>query len=104
MIEFVVQKTVSAEEVKAIRQRLHLKQRELADLMNVSVKTVEHWESSKGTVKGAAAVLLGILWDRSWLAEKLEIPEKVFPLRLRYMYHDRLCTVMMWRNDSKGSK
>ena len=68
--------------------------KELADLMNVSVKTVEHWESSRGTVKGAAAALLGILWDRMWLAEELEIPEKTFPLRLRYMYHDRLCTVI----------
>ena len=29
-----------------------------------------------------------------WLAEELEIPEKTFPLRLRYMYHDRLCTVI----------
>ena len=93
-MEFAIQKTVSAEEVKVIRQRLHLKQKELADLMNVSVKTVEHWESSRGTVKGAAAALLGILWDRMWLAEELEIPEKTFPLRLRYMYHDRLCTVI----------
>lgn len=41
-MEFAIQKTVSAEEVKVIRQRLHLKQKELADLMNVSVKTVEH--------------------------------------------------------------
>ena len=56
-MEFAIQKTVSAEEVKVIRQRLHLKQKELADLMNVSVKTVEHWESSQGTVKGAAAAL-----------------------------------------------
>lgn len=47
-MEFAIQKTVSAEEVKVIRQRLHLKQKELADLMNVSVKTVEHWESSRG--------------------------------------------------------
>ena len=34
-MEFAIQKTVSAEEVKVIRQRLHLKQKELADLMNV---------------------------------------------------------------------
>lgn len=29
-----------------------------------------NWESSKGTVNGAVAVLLGILWDRLWLAEE----------------------------------
>ena len=47
-MEFEIQNTVSAEEVKVIRQRLHLKQKELADLMNVSVKTVEHWEAAGG--------------------------------------------------------
>ena len=29
-----------------IRKKLKMKQKELAVLMNVSVKTVEHWESS----------------------------------------------------------
>ena len=71
-----------------------MKQKELAVLLNVSVKTVEHWESSGGSVSGAAAALLCILRERPWLPEELEIPEKKFPLRLRYLNGDRLCTII----------
>ena len=43
---------------------------------------------------GAAAALLCILRERPWLPEELEIPEKKFPLRLRYLNGDRLCTII----------
>ena len=93
-MEFALQKTLSAAEVKRIRTKLKLKQKELAELMNVSVKTIAHWEGSGGCAKGTAAVMLDILRERSWLVEELEIPERTFPLRIRYMYEERLCTVM----------
>ena len=54
-MEFALQKTLYAPEVKNIRKSLNMKQKELAVLLNVSVKTVEHWESSGGSVSGAAA-------------------------------------------------
>ena len=60
-MEFALQETLAAAEVKRIRKKLKLKQRELASLMGVSVKTVEYWESRQGTAKGAAAALLCIL-------------------------------------------
>lgn len=93
-MEFALQKSLSAGEVKIIRQKLHLKQKELAELLNVSVKTVEHWESSGGSAKGAAAALLCIFRERTWLLEELEVPELKMPLRLRYMYENQLCTVI----------
>ena len=93
-MEFALQKTLYAPEVKNIRKNLNMKQKELAVLLNVSVKTVEHWESSGGSVSGAAAALLCILRERPWLPEELEIPEKKFPLRLRYLNGDRLCTII----------
>ena len=93
-MEFALQKTLSAAEVKRIRKMLKLKQKELAELMNVSVKTIAHWEGSGGCAKGTAAVMLDILRERSWLVEELEIPERTFPLRISYMYEERLCTVM----------
>ena len=93
-MEFALQKTVCASEVKLIRGQLKMKQKELAGLMNVSVKTVEHWESSGGTVSGAAAAMLCILRERPWLLEELEIPEREFPLRLRYLNQNRLCTII----------
>ena len=93
-MEFALQKTLDASDVKMIRKKMKMKQKELAELMNVSVKTVEHWESSGGSVSGAAAALLCILQERPWLLEELEIPSKDFPLRLRYMTGNRLCTVI----------
>ena len=73
-MEFAFQETFSAAEVKIIRKKLKLKQRELAELMNVSVKTVERWECGAGEVKGSAAVLLAILREKMWLVEEFEIP------------------------------
>lgn len=45
-MEFALQKILYASEVKMIRKKLKMKQKELAALTNVSVKTVEHWASS----------------------------------------------------------
>ena len=83
-MEFALQKILYASEVKMIRKKLKMKQKELAALMNVSVKTVEHWESSGGSVSGAAAAMLCVLRERPWLPEELEIPKREF----------RLCTVI----------
>ncbi len=93
-MEFAQQKILSGAEVKAIRKQLKLKQKELAEFMNVSVKTVEYWENSGKNVKGAAASTLCILREYPWLLEELEIPEKVFALRLRFMFENRLCTII----------
>ena len=81
-MEFALQETLAAADVKRIRKKLKLKQRELASLMGVSVKTVEYWESRQGTAKGAAAALLCILREHPEMLEELLIPEKELPLRL----------------------
>lgn len=93
-MEFALQKTLSAAEVKIIRKKMGMKQKEFAQLLNVSVKTVEHWESNGSIVKGASAAFLCVLRERTWLKDELEIPEKRYPLRLRYMYRQRLCTLI----------
>ena len=51
-MEFALQKTLSAAEVKRIRKMLKLKQKELAELMNVSVKTIAHWKGAAGARRG----------------------------------------------------
>ena len=47
-MEIALQKILYASEVKMIRKKLKMKQKELAALMNVSVKTVEHWGEQRG--------------------------------------------------------
>ena len=58
---------------------------------------LKRWNTGKaagGTVSGAAAAMLCILRERPWLLEELEIPEREFPLRLRYLNQNRLCTII----------
>lgn len=93
-MEFAQQKTLPGREVKIIRIKLGLKQKELAEFLNVSVKTVEHWESSGGAAKGAAASLLCILREYPWMLEEMKVPQKAFPLRLRFMHENQLCTII----------
>ena len=66
-------------EVKAIRKRLGLRQMDLAQLMDVSVKTVERWESGGSMITGPAAVLLRFLEEYPQLEESFRIPEKNIP-------------------------
>ena len=63
-------------EVKAIRKKLGLRQNDLAELMHISVKTVERWERDENMITGPAAVLLRILDEYPQLEEAFRIPEK----------------------------
>ena len=54
-MEFAIQKTLSADEVRLIRKKLKLKQKEMAELMNVSVKTIE-WQNTGERSGGIASL------------------------------------------------
>ncbi len=61
----------SATEVKAIRAEQRLSQKLFADIMGVSVKTVEAWECGRNAPSGTACRLLGILKkDRDFLKKE----------------------------------
>lgn len=50
------------EKVIALRKRLQISKKELADLLNVSQSTVEKWESGAVVPKGTAHLMLKLLW------------------------------------------
>ena len=52
---------VSADEVKELRQSLHMTQRTFAALMGVSNKTVEAWEAGTNHPSGAASRILNMM-------------------------------------------
>lgn len=93
-MEYAFQKELSSDDIRRIRKKLNIRQKDLAELVNVSVKTVEHWESGKTEVKGAAAVLLWLLEEHPQLKTELEIPVRGKKLRLRYLCGNRLCTTI----------
>lgn len=85
---------LSGDDIRAVRRKLCLTQGEFADLVNVSVKTIERWESGKGKITGPIVTLIKILTMDSSFAKRLEIPEKKLPLRLWYYYKNEVCTII----------
>ena len=57
--------------VKEFRQKNHLTQVALANILGVSKKTVERWEQGTNKVKGSSAVLLKLLNDNPELLNQL---------------------------------
>ncbi|MFD2449463.1 NadS family protein [Vogesella fluminis] len=64
-----------ATDVKALRQQIGLSQREFAQMMHVSVKTLQNWEQHRRYPTGPAAALLKIVAHAPALAlESLQPP------------------------------
>jgi putative transcriptional regulator len=59
---------VEAASVRAIRERTSLSQAEFADLIGVSVKTLQNWEQDRRRPTGPAATLLRIIAHEPQLA------------------------------------
>lgn len=91
---FAVSDSISSSEIRNIRKKLNLTQTEFAELVNVSVKTVERWESSHKPVTGPVVTLLKILKENPQTEEDLRIPVRKYPLRLWYMYFNDVCTII----------
>ena len=94
MKKYAITEKMNSSEVKRIRNLLKLKQTEFADLLNVSVKTIERWEKDKSEISGPAVTLLNILQEHPLLEEELKIPEKAYPMRIWYYWRDYLCTLI----------
>ena len=80
--KYALAEELQSTDIKTIRKKLKLTQREFANLVNISVKTVEYWESGKGKISGPIITLVKILNEHPNLVKKLEIPEKELSLRL----------------------
>lgn len=81
-------------EIKRIRKKLKLTQKELAEMIDVSKPTVERWERGNDVINGPVAPLLYLLDSYPKLLDKFTLPPKQYPLRIKYMYEQRLCTVI----------
>lgn len=93
-MKFAIQDKLSSADIKLMRQKLKLKQKDLAALLNVSVKTIERWEQSNTEISGPVVTLLKLLNEEPEWVKALEIPEKEYPLRLFYYYKESLCTII----------
>jgi putative transcriptional regulator len=62
--------TINSAGVRAIRERTDLSQSEFAQLIGVSVKTLQNWEQDRRRPTGPAAALLRIISHEPQLAMK----------------------------------
>lgn len=91
---FAISNAISAREIKMVRKKLNLTQAEFAELGNVSVKTVERWESGGKPVTGPVVTLIKLLKEYPQIKEELTIPVLEYPMRLWYLYYDEICTII----------
>lgn len=91
---FAIPDILDGKDIKAIRKKLKLTQAEFAELANVSVKTIERWESSDKPVTGPIVTLIKILNEYPQMEEELKIPVREYQMRLWYMYFDEICTII----------
>lgn len=94
MKKYVVSDTVQGWEIRAARQRLQLTQAEFAELVHMSKKTIERWESGIKEVTGPIVPLLHLINEYPQLEEEMILPEKKYPLRLWYMERNHIRTVI----------
>jgi putative transcriptional regulator len=92
--KYVIQKSITSEEIRELRQRLGMTQKSFSDFLCVSKRTVERWESMSEPIKGAIVTLVEILLRRPEIEEELRLEPKTYRLRLRYMYKNMVCTVI----------
>ena len=86
--KFAIKETVSAEEVKMLRKKLGLTQRDFAGLLGCSKPTVERLEREGTVTKGPMALLMKLLDRDAEYIQTLMIPPRELPVRIWYMYKD----------------
>ena len=91
---YTLPESVTGADIKRIRKRLSVSQAELADLVGVSVKTIERWEYSGGPITGPIVLLIKLLTEEPEWEERLRIPPRKGNLRLWYMYNEDVCTII----------
>lgn len=92
--KFAVGNCLKKEDIRTARKKLNLTQRDFAELVNVSLKTIERWETEEKDITGPIVTLLRILKEAPDMVEKLKIPPREYPMRLWYMYRQEVCTII----------
>ena len=94
MAEYVIGEYITGKDIRELRGALGFTQKELAEFLRCSRRTVENWESSEGKITGPVVPLAEILLRNPDLAEKLKLPERRTGLRVWYYFRSTVCTVI----------
>ena len=91
---YALKKSIKGDKIRLFRKNHNIKKAELATLLNVSVRTIEGWESSKKLISGPIVLLLRILNENPEYINKLIIPKRKYGLRLYYMEDKDINTII----------
>ena len=94
LVHFSIPETVNGDDIRVIRKRSGLTQKQFAQWCNVSVKTVERWESSKEPVHGPVTTLLAVMINHPDLFRDYTLDPAPYNMRLFYYYRSFLCTII----------
>ncbi len=92
--EYITPAYTTGEEIRRIRSLLKMTQKDFAVFVGVSKPTVERWESGNDHVTGPVVLLLEILRRNPQLEDEYAIPDRKYPIRLKYYFRNMLCTVI----------
>lgn len=91
---YAIADKLTGEDIKLIRKKLGMTQVQFAELVNVTKKTIERWESGSGMITGPIVTLVKLLNDNPDIPNQLMVPERVYPMRLWYMFKREICAVI----------
>ena len=92
--KYAVKKNITGKDIKKFRKNNHLSKIELSNLLNVSPRTIEGWESKDSIISGPIVLLLRILEENPEFINDLVIPKMMYGLRLYYMGNGSINTVI----------
>lgn len=91
---YAIAQAISGQEIKCLRKSLGLTQKEFAQFVNVSVKTVERWEIQKTPIRGEIVTLCRLMREDSDCVARYRVPVQKEPLRLRYGQGEDVYTII----------
>lgn len=91
---FAIPDFVTKDDIKRVRKKLNMTQKEFSLLIGCSKPTIERWESSNENIKGNIVLLLNMIENNIEYIDKIKIPKKELPLRLFYMHDQNICTLI----------
>lgn len=94
MKSFAFSENISSKELKLFRESHNLSRKQMADLLNVSIRTLEGYEITDKKITGPIVTLFRLLKEYPELIDKYRVPSQVYPLRLYYMEKDNINTVI----------
>ena len=92
--QYIIPEHIRGEDIREVRERLGLTQKEFAQLCSVSQRSVERWETRDEAITGPIVTLVTALQQTPGLLNRLMLPENRLKRRLKYMYKSTLCAII----------